>query len=155
MGFTACGSRRNRSDELITPVYLKQVIMMLLFHIPLRSFRYAIQRYSQFRRVRTTTTQVGPGSEKTEQAAPDGPAVQENQKQNSAPKSRPSRALIFFLGVCRAMSIGLFVAFILAAAPWFEPDIQPFQTRLADFIQQYAIPICSALLIWYGLRSAL
>jgi hypothetical protein len=32
---------------------------------------------------------------------------------------------------------------------------QPFQTRVIDFIQQYAIPICSALLIWYGLRAAL
>jgi hypothetical protein len=63
--------------------------------------------------------------------------------------------IIFFRGIARAAGIGLFVALILAAMPWFAPEIQPFQTRLIDFIQQYGIPICSALLVWYGLRAAL
>jgi hypothetical protein len=67
---------------------------------------------------------------------------------------RLNRMIVFFRGIARACAVGLFVALVLAAMPWFEPDIQPFQTRLIDFIQQYAIPICSALLIWYGLRAA-
>jgi hypothetical protein len=63
--------------------------------------------------------------------------------------------IAYFRGIARAGAIGLFIALVLALMPWFEPDIQPFQTRLIDFIQQYAIPVCSALLIWYGLRAAL
>jgi hypothetical protein len=90
MGFTACdGKSPEPLDELITPVFIKQVITMLKIDIPVRLLR------------------------------------------------------------------GLLVAVILAAIPWFEPDVQPFQTRLVDFVQQYAIPICSALLIWYGVRAAL
>ena len=48
MGFTACGDEPwEPLNELITPVCLKQVTVMLNIHIPIRSVRSAVQRYSR------------------------------------------------------------------------------------------------------------
>jgi hypothetical protein len=128
---------------------------MLNIHIPLRSLRSAVQRYAHFYKAGTNNPQAGSKTENQGSSPLDQPGLQEN-----LPKAQPSEAgfgriFIFFCRVARAAAIGLFVALILAASPWFEPAIQPFQTRLLQYVQQYAIPICSGLLIWHGVRAAL
>jgi hypothetical protein len=154
MGFTACGDEsREPLNELITPVCFKQVITMLNIRIPIRSVRTAVRRYSQLYKARRNKSEaLSQAKSKDSMAADKGP-LETEQEEGSG--TLLDRMIIFFRGIARAASIGLFVALVLAAMPWFAPEIQPFQTRLVDFIQQYAIPICSALLIWYGLRAAL
>ena len=97
---------------------------------------------------------VPPSQAKGKDSMPADQGIQETEQKERF-EIRLNRMIIFFRGIARAGAVGLFVALVLAVTPWFEPDIQPFQTRLIDFIQQYAIPICSALLIWSGLRAAL
>jgi hypothetical protein len=153
MGFTACGDEsREPLNELITPVCFKQVITMLNIHIPIRSVRTAVQRYLQLYKSRRNKS-APPSQAKGKDSMPADQVIRETKQQRFA--TRLDWMIIFFRGTARAGAIGLFVALVLALMPWFEPDIQPFQTRLIDFTQQYAIPICSALLIWYGLRAAL
>jgi hypothetical protein len=128
---------------------------MLNIHIPLRSLRSAVQRYAQFYKAGTDEPLAGSKTENQDSSPLDQPCFQENQPKAQPSESGFDRIFIFLCGVARAAAIGLFVALILAAIPWFEPDIQPFQTRLVQFVQQFAIPICSGLLIWYGVRAAL
>jgi hypothetical protein len=142
-------------DELITPVFPKQVIIMLKIDIPLRFFRAALQRSSQFCKGRSEEAKRGAQSENHDPIQVDQIGVQEKRPERQPLEDRVDRIFVFFRGIARAGGIGLLVAVVLAAIPWFEPELQPFQTRLTDFIQQYAIPICSALLIWYGVRAAL
>ena len=154
MGFTACGDEPwEPLNELITPVCLKQVTVMLNIHIPIRSVRNAVQRYFRlYKSKRSHSEGSAQAKEKNSiRAAQDA----QGTKQPETSRTRLDWIFVFFRGIARAGAIGLFVALILALMPWFSPDIQGFQTRLVDFIQQYAIPVCSALLIWYGLRAAL
>jgi hypothetical protein len=154
MGFTACDDEsREPLNELITPVCFKQVITMLNIHIPIRSVRTAVQRYSQLYKSRKNKSE-SLSQPKDKDSMPADQGIQETEQKERF-EIRLNRMIIFFRGIARAGAIGLFVALVLAVMPWFEPDIQPFQMRVIDFIQQYAIPICSALLIWYGLRAAL
>lgn len=154
MGFTACGDEPwEPLNELITPVYLKQVTVMLNIHVPIRSVRSAVQRYSRlYKSKRNEAASSAQAKEKNSI-----PADQDAQtiKQPAMSGTRLDWIFVFLRGIARAGAIGLFVALILALMPWFSPDIQGFETRLVDFVQQYAIPICSALLIWYGLRAVL
>ena len=124
---------------------------MLDLHIPLRSLRSAVRRYSPFYKARTGELQ----SASQDSDPLDQPSIQENEQKARRSELGFDRIFVFFCGVARAAAIGLFVALILAAIPWLEPDIQPFQTRLVQFIQQYGIPICSGVLVWYGVRATL
>jgi hypothetical protein len=154
MGFTACGDEPwEPLNELITPVYLKQVIVMLNIHIPIRSARSAAQRYSRLYKSKRNKAESSAQAEEKNSIPADQDAQTTKQPETSG--TRLGWIFVFLRGIARAGAIGLFVALILALMPWFAPDIQGFQTRLVDFIQQYAIPICSALLIWYGLRAVL
>ena len=121
---------------------------MLNIHIPIRSVRSAVQRCSQLYKARSNKCEAL-SQAKGKESMPADQSVRETEPQERS-ETRLDRLIIFFRGIARAAGIGLFVALILAATPWFAPEIQPFQTRLVDFIQQYAIPICSALLIWYA-----
>ena len=153
MGFTACGDEsREPLNELITPVCLKQVIVMLNIHIPIRSVRVALQRYSQLYKSKRNKSEAL-SQARGKDSIPADQSTQEPERQEAS-GSRLEWIFVFFCGIARAGAIGLFVAFALAATPWFCPDIQPFQTRLVNFIQEYAIPICTAVLIWYGVRAA-
>lgn len=126
---------------------------MLNIHIPIRSVRAAVQRYSQLYRARRNKSDSSSQTKGKEPISADGGTQETEQQEKSG--TGLDRIIAYFRGIARAGAIGLFVALVLALMPWFEPDIQPFQTRLIDFIQQYGIPVCSALLIWYGLRAAL
>ena len=126
---------------------------MLNIHIPIRSVRTAVQRYSQLYKAKRNKSEAL-SQAKGKDSMPADKGIQETSQQEKS-GTLLDQMIIFFRGIARAAGIGLFVALILAAMPWFAPEIQPFQTRLIDFIQQYGIPICSALLVWYGLRAAL
>lgn len=78
-----------------------------------------------------------------------------DQNDNRDEELRPNWISIFFRGAFLAFLIGLFVSLVLALIPGFGPADQPFQTRLTQLIQTYGIPISSAILVWWGLRSAL
>jgi hypothetical protein len=154
MGFTACGDEpREPLNELITPVCLKQVTVMLNIRIPIRSVRTVVQRYSRLYKSKRNKSDASAQAEDKNSILVDQGA--EAAKQPDVSGTRLDWIFVFFRGIARAGAVGLFVALVLTLIPWFAPDIQGFQTRLVDFIQQYAIPICSALLIWYGLRAAL
>ena len=126
---------------------------MLNIHIPIRSVRAAVQRYSQLYKARRNKSDSSSQTRGKESISVDKGTQETGQQEKSW--TGLDRMITYFRGIARAGAIGLFVALVLALMPWFEPEIQPFQTRLIDFIQQYAIPVCSALLIWYGLRAAL
>jgi hypothetical protein len=126
---------------------------MLNIHIPIRSVRTAVRRYSRLYKARRNQSESFSQAKGKESMSADKGTPETEQQEKSG--TGLDRMLIFFRGIARAGAIGLVAALVLALLPWFEPDIQPFQTRLIDFIQQYSIPICSALLIWYGLRAAL
>lgn len=128
---------------------------MFKIDIPLRLLRATVNRYSQFYKGRPGGLERAAQAESNDLIPGDQTANRENRQKKDVPEGGPDRIYVFFCGIARAGGIGLLVALILAAIPWFAPDIQPFQTRLADFIQQYGIPICSALLIWFGVRAAL
>lgn len=128
---------------------------MLKIDIPVRLLRCTVQRCSQFYKGRPKGPDGAPQTENDDLIPADQTGIRNNRRQMPPAEVGSDRIFVFFRGVARAGGIGLLVAVILAAMPWFEPDVQPFQTRLVDFVQQYAIPICSALLIWYGLRAAL
>jgi hypothetical protein len=127
---------------------------MLNIHIPLRLLRSTARRCSRFYKPRTNRPQDA-SSELTDSSSPEKHSNTENDGQSRASEPVLHWIFIFFRGVARAAAIGLFVAFVLALVPWFEPNIEPFQTRFVDSIQQYGIPICSGLLILYGVRAAL
>ena len=126
---------------------------MLNIHTPIRSVRAAVQRYSQLYKARRNKSDSSSQAKGKEPISADEGTEETGQQEK--PGTGLDRMIAYFRGIARAGAIGLFVALVLALMPWFEPDIQPFQTRLIDFIQQYGIPVCSALLIWYGLRAAL
>jgi hypothetical protein len=126
---------------------------MLNIHIPIRSVRTAVQRYSRLYKSKRNKAE-GSTQTKEKNSIPADQDVQATKQQETS-GTRLDWIFVFLRGIARAGAIGLFVALMLALMPWFSPDIQGFQTRLIDFIQQYAIPICSALLIWYGLRAVL
>ena len=154
MGFTACGDEsREPLNELITPVCFKQVIVMLNIHIPIRSVRAAVQRCSQL--YKSSRNKAKPLSQAEGKDSMLADQRTEEAEQQERSKTRLDWISVFFRGIARAGAIGLFVSLVLALMPWFSPEIQPFQARLVDFIQQYGIPICSVLLIWYGLRAVL
>jgi hypothetical protein len=154
MGFTACGDEPwEPLNELITPVCLKQVTVMLNIHIPIRSVRTAVQRYARLYKSKRNKSESSAEAKEKNPIPADQNAQATKQPETSG--TRLDWIFAFLRGIARAGAIGLFVALILALLPWFTPDIQGFQTRLVDFIQQYAIPICSASLVWYGLRAVL
>ena len=109
----------------------------------------------QFYKSKTSEPQSVSQAENQDSIPLDQPSIQENKQKAQPSEFGLDRIFVFFCGVARAAAIGLFIALILAVIPWFEPDIQPFQTRLVHFVQHYAIPICSALLVWNGLRATL
>src|SRR5690242_18790885 len=123
MGFTACGDEPwEPLNELITPVCLKQVTVMLNIHIPIRSVRSAVQRYSRLYK-RNKAESSAQAKEKNSI-----PADQDAQiiKQPETSGTRLDWIFVFLRGIARAGAIGLFVALILALMPWFSPDIQGF-----------------------------
>jgi hypothetical protein len=128
---------------------------MLNIYTPLRWFRLTIQRASRLNGEKPDTLPIGAESEKLNNDDPPRQSASEAENADPQKKAQPSRLVIFFHGVCRAMFIGLFVTLVLAMVPGFEPDIGPFQTRLLDFIQWYGIPISSGILVWYGIRATL
>lgn len=156
MGFTACGRKSQELlNEPITPVFLKQVITMLNIHIPLRSIRTAVQRYSRLSKARTNQAESDCHADNKESTPLNQPSIQKDPPQTQRFETVLNWISVFFRGIARASAIALLITVMLAAIPWFTPEIQPFKTRLLQFIQQYGIPTCSAILIWYGARAAL
>jgi hypothetical protein len=120
---------------------------MLNFHVPLGWFRAANRRSSRSYNEKSDARPTELETKDAEGEVSPGKFASGDGDQNSEAERQPSRVVIFFRGVCRATSIGMFVALLLAVAPGFEPNIGPFQARLLDFIQWYGIPVSSALLI--------
>jgi hypothetical protein len=78
-----------------------------------------------------------------------------DQNDNHAEELKLNWISIFFRGAFLAFLIGLLVSLALALIPGFGPADQPFQTKLTELIQTYGIPTSSAILVWWGVRSAL
>ena len=133
MGFTACGDEPwEPLNELITPVCLKQVTVMLNIHIPIRSVRTAVQRYSRLYKSKRNKSEGSAQAKKKNSLRADQDA--QATKRQETYGTRLNWIFVFFRGIARAGAIGLFIALILALMPWFAPDIQGFQTRLVDFV---------------------